>query len=56
MDDRQKELELQYARRASELDRQGRDRIDATQGALSFSGFGRSTFSAEQRENIQRDI
>jgi len=35
---------------------QGEDLKDASQQALSFSGFGRSTFAADQAQKIQKDV
>ena len=43
--------------RRSELAReQGEELKDASQQALSFSGFGRSTFAADQAAKIQKDV
>lgn len=43
-----------FRRREGELQEQAKDLQEASQQALSFSGFGRSTFAAEQAADIQK--
>lgn len=50
------ELDAMYGKRADEVKEAGRNQQSAAGTALSFSGFGRSTFNAEQQTKIQKDI
>lgn len=50
---KQAELESSYAQQKSELRQAGEREREAAQSVLSFSGFGRSTYSAQQQADIQ---
>lgn len=46
----------QYARDAADIQNQGTEQKKTVQGALSFSGFGRSTYNADKQLQIQQDV
>lgn len=55
MENKRKELEAKYGALRDQASSAGERQRDAAQTSTSFSGFGRSTFNADQQVEIQKN-
>ena len=55
-DTTEREINERFSRLQAEQERAGMETMQATKRAMSFSGMGRSTFSAEQQAKVQEVV